>query len=126
MPIFDQLRQWIALTDEELNQYRSGPFKDKAVWYLFPEDRLPKHSQIPSRVPLLPDGCLAWRRQLHHASSFVGFFCASLAKTDPLYRVTWNKPETRDSFGFETSALILGAICLSCAGFLFFPFFVIN
>ena len=53
MPIFNQLRQLIALTDEELNQYRSRPFEEKALGYLFPEDRLPKHSQIHSRVPLL-------------------------------------------------------------------------
>ena len=31
MPIFNQLRQSIALTDEKLNQYRSRPFKEKAV-----------------------------------------------------------------------------------------------
>ena len=49
-----------------------------------------------------------------------GFFCASLAKTDPLYRVTWNNPETLVSFEFDTSALVLGAVGLSSAGFLYF------
>ena len=53
MPIFNQLRQLIALTDEELNQYRSRPFKEKAVGYRFPEDKLLKHSEIHPKKPLL-------------------------------------------------------------------------
>ena len=104
MPIFNQLRQPIALTDEELSRYRSRPFKEKAVGHLFPEDRLPKHSEIRSRVPLLTTvSCLT--EVLRGGGIYTmlrrlwGFFCPSLADTDPLYRVTWNKPETLVNFG---------------------------
>ena len=104
MPVFNQLRQLITLTDEELSQYRSRPFKEKAVGYLFPEDRLPKHSEIRSRVPLLTMvSCLT--EVLRGGGSYTmlrrlwGFFCASLAESDPLYRVTWSKPETLVSIG---------------------------
>ena len=48
LPISNQLRQPTALTDEQLESYRSRPFEENAVGYLFPEDRLPKHNQINS------------------------------------------------------------------------------
>ena len=110
MPVFNQLRQLITLTDEELSQYRSRPFKEKAVGYLFPEDRRPKHSEIRSRVPFLTMvSCLTevWRGGGSYTMlrRLWGFFCASLAETDPLYRVTWNKPETLVSFGFGSAFL---------------------
>ena len=123
MPIFNQLRQPIALTDEELDQYRSRPFKEKAVGYLFPEDRLPKHSQIRFRVPLLTMvSCLTevWRGGGSYTMlrRFWDFFCASLAKTDPLYRVTWIKPESLVSFQFDSfdswKIMMFGWPMLSC------------
>ena len=77
LPIFNQLRQAITLTDEDMNSYRSCPFKKKAVGYLLPEDRL--------QSAIVDDGCLsggglAWRRQLHHASSFVGHLLCVLVR----------------------------------------------
>ena len=100
------MRQPIALTDEQLGNYRSRPFKEKAVGYLFPEDRLSKHSQITSRVPLLTMvSCLT--EVLRGGGSYTmlrrlwRFFCASLSETDPRYRVAWNKSETLVSFHFD-------------------------
>ena len=103
LPIYNQLRQAITLTDGQLADYRSRPFKEKAAGYLFPEEKLPKHSQVTSKVPLLTMvSCLT--EVLRGLGSYTmlrrlwGFFRASLSESDPVYHIVWSKPETLVSF----------------------------
>ena len=127
LPIYNQLRQAITLTDAQLADHRSRPFKEKAVGYLFAEEKLPKHSQVTSKVPLLTmvsyltevlraGGSYSMLRRLW------GFFRASLSESDPVYHIVWSKPETLVSF---TSCCVMRTFSIFFS-FSMFSFFLLT
>ena len=113
LPIYNQLRQAISLTDDQLADYRSRPFEEKAAGCLFPEEKLPKHSQVTSKVPLLTRvSCLTEISRGGGSYTMLprlwGFFRASLSESDPVYHIVWSKPETLT----ECTLLFIGCVCI--------------
>ena len=99
LPVLNRLLEPMELSDSQIAEYRARPFVDSAEGYPFPEDLIPKHCQIKSRVPFMTlvscfcdllrsGGDLILLRRMW------GHFCASLGDRKPAYSMQWSRSET--------------------------------
>ena len=59
LPVLNRLMEPMVLTEAQLAEYRSKPFEDLGEKYPFPEDLVPKHSRVETKVSFMTFvGCL--------------------------------------------------------------------
>ena len=121
MQVYNKLLEPLTLNDRQLEDHRSRPWFELGTGYPFPEDLIPKHSRIESRVPFMTlVSCVT--ELLRSGGDFQllrrlwGHFCASLADRDPLYSIRWSKSETLVSILFSLSVVVplLFLLCFFC------------
>ena len=99
LPVLNRLLEPMELSDSQMAEYRARPFVDLAEGYPFPEELIPKHCQVKSRVPFMTlvscfcdllrsGGDLTLLRRMW------GHFCASLGDRKTEYSMQWSRSET--------------------------------
>ena len=59
MPVLNRLMEPMDLSEKQLAEYRMQPFLELGEGYPFPEELLPKHCRVGSRIPFMTFvGCL--------------------------------------------------------------------
>ena len=53
LPVLNRLMEPMELSESQLAEYRSRAFEHLSEGYPFPEDLIPKHSRLDSRVPFM-------------------------------------------------------------------------
>ena len=53
LPVLNRLLEPLEFSESQEAEYRPRPFVDLAEGYPVPEDLIPKHSQVQSRVPFM-------------------------------------------------------------------------
>ena len=99
LTIYNRLLELMELSASQEPEFHSRPLVDLAEGYPFPEDLLPKHSRVDSKVPLMTlVSCVCdWLRSGCDYSllrRLWGRFCASLGDQSPEYKVEWRRLET--------------------------------
>ena len=106
LQVLNRSMEPMELSANQLADCRSRPFEDLAEGFPFPEDLLPKHSRVDSRVPYMTlVGCLC--ELLRSGGDFIllrrlwGHFLASLFEDqEPLFALSWSRSETVVSMDF--------------------------
>ena len=85
MPVLNRLMEPMQLSEEQLAEYRAKPFVELGEGYPFPEELLPKHSQVGSKIPFMTlVGCLCDLLRVGGDFTLVrqlwSHFCLSLGK----------------------------------------------
>ena len=100
LPLLNRLMEPMELSASQLAEYQSRPFEDLSEGYPFPEELLPKHSRVGSKVPFMTFvGCLC--ELLRSGGDFLllrqlwGHFLASLSEEqEPQFALNWSRSET--------------------------------
>ena len=99
LPVLYRILEPMELSESQEAEFRARPFVDLAEGYPFPEDLVPKHSQVKSRVPFMT--LVSWFCDLLRSGDdftllrcMWGHFCASLGERKPEYSVQWSRSET--------------------------------
>ena len=97
--VFNRLLEPMILTENHIAGYREGPVDDLDKGFPFPEELLPKHSQVKYKVPFMTlVSCLCELLRSGLDLTLVrrlwGHFCSSLAEREPEYTVNWSRSET--------------------------------
>ena len=99
LPIYNRLLEPKELTANQIAEYKAQPFVDLAEGFPFPEDLLPKHAQVGSKVPfmtMISSVC----EGLRSGGDFIllrrlwACFRASLGESAPEYQLNWSRTET--------------------------------
>ena len=105
MPILSRLMEPMEVSEEQLAAYRAKPFVEASEGYPFPEELLPKHSRVGSRIPFMTFvGCLC--DLLRSGGDFTlvrrlwSHFCLSLGKQKADFSLSWSRSETVVSYDF--------------------------
>ena len=85
MPVLNRLMEPMQLSEEQLAEYRAKPFVELGEGYPFPEELLPKHSQVGSKIAFMTlVGCLCDLLRVGGDFTLVrqlwSHFCLSLGK----------------------------------------------
>ena len=99
LPVYNRLLEPMELSASQIVDFKSRTFVDLAEGFPFPEDLLPKHSQVGSKVTFMTlISCVCeWLRS---GGDFAllrrlwATFRASLEESDPEYRMSWSRTET--------------------------------
>ena len=77
LPVLNRLLEPMELSESQMAEYRARHFVDLAEGYPFPEELIPKHCQVKSRVPFMTlVSCFCDLRQSHFTTPYVGpFLC---------------------------------------------------
>ena len=100
LPVLNRLMEPMELSESQLAEYRSKAFEDLSEGYPFPEDLLPKHSRVESKVPFMTlVGCVC--ELLCSGGDFVllrrlwSHFLLTLPKEKgPQFNLNWSRSET--------------------------------
>ena len=87
------------LTEAQLAEYRAKLFEDLGEEYPFPDDLVPKHYRVESKVPFMTFvGCLgeffAVEGILLSCGGFWGHFCLSPGDRKTEFALNWRRSET--------------------------------
>ena len=99
LPIYNRLLEPMELTANRIAEYKAKPFIDLAEGFPFPEDLLPKHAQVGSKVPFMTmiSSVCEWLRS---GGNFTllrrlwACFRVSLGEGAPEYQLNWSRTET--------------------------------
>ena len=99
LPVLNRLMEPMVLSDNQIADYKSWTFVDLAEGYPFPEDLVPKHSTVSSRVPfmtLVSSFCELLRSGGDYTvlRRLWGHFCSSVDAEQLNYSVRWSRSET--------------------------------
>ena len=99
LQVYNKLLDPMELSDAQVQEYLSRPFKEKPEGFNFPEDLLPSCTRVDSSVPLMTMvNCLI--EMLRSGGDYLllrklwGHFRATLATENPLYSLTWSRGES--------------------------------
>ena len=100
LPVLNRLMEPMELSASQLAEYQSRPFEDLSEGYPFPEELLPKHSRVGSKVRFMTlVGCLC--ELLRSGGDFLllrrlwRHFLASLSEEQgPQFALNWSRSET--------------------------------
>ena len=98
-PVYNILMETMVLSENQLTDYCYCPFVELTERYPFPEDLLPKHSRVESKVSfMILVSCLC--DLLRSGGSFALLrrkwrqFCSSLGKRETDFSLSWSRLET--------------------------------
>ena len=99
MPVLNKLMEPLQLSEEQLAEYRAKPFVELGTGYPFPEDLLPKHSRVESKIPFMTFvGCLCDLLRCGGDFALVrqlwSHFCVSLDKQKADFTLHWSRSES--------------------------------
>ena len=105
LPVYNKLMEKMDLSAQQVADFKSRPFVDLSEGYAFPEDLLPKHSRVESRVPFMAlVSCLCDLLRLVGDFALLrrlwNHFCSSLGEREPEYQLGWSRSETVVSIFF--------------------------
>ena len=127
LPVYNRWLEPMELTAAQIAEYKAQPFVDLAEGFPFPEDLVPKHAQVDSKVPFMTmiSAVCEWLRS---GGDFTllrrlwACFRASLGERAPEYQLNWSRAETVVSRGI-TFFVVFGFMSFVCVVFPLFPFF---
>ena len=143
LPVYNKLMEPMELSPSQEAEYRARPFVDLGEVFPFPEDLLPKHSKVDSKVPFmtLVSGFCDFLRgggDFSLLRRLWGYFLASLGKQEPLFTLGWNRSETVVSPNFIKLVVFLvvflwlgglfdgSLICVVLVCLILFVLFLVN
>ena len=99
LPVYNRLLEPMELTESQVAEFKLRAFVDLAEGFPFPEDLLPKHSQVGSKVPFMTFiSCICeWLRSGGDFSLLRRLwanFRVSLGESAPEYQMNWSRTET--------------------------------
>ena len=99
LPIYNRLMEPMTLSSRQEDDFRSRPFLDLGPEFPFPEDLLPKHAKVDSKVPFmtLVSGFCDWLRgggDFALVQRLWRHFLATLGERDPEFTLKWSRSET--------------------------------
>ena len=99
LPVLNRLMEPMVLSANQLADFNARAFVDLAEGFPFPEDRVPKHAQVTSRVPfmtLVSSFCdlLSSGGDYTLLRRLWGHFRATLETQAPQYALGWSRSET--------------------------------
>ena len=123
LPVLNRLMEPMELSEGQLAEYHSKAFEDLSEGYPFPEDLLPKHSRVESKVPFMTlVSCVC--ELLCSGGDFVLFrrlwshFLLTLPKEKgPQFNLNWSRSETVVSMCLFVLYLFALRIILACGCF---------
>ena len=118
-PVLNQLMEPMTLSDSQMADYKSRVFVDLAEGYPFPEDLVPKHATVLSRVPfmtLVSSFCDLQSGGFHFYSvaTMWGDFCSSLGTQKHNFAIKWRQSETVVSCLLCFSPTFLSCLLFTC------------
>ena len=132
LPVYNRWLEPMELTAAQIAEYKAQPFVDLAEGFPFPEDLVPKHAQVDSKVPFMTmiSAVCEWLRS---GGDFTllrrlwACFRASLGERAPEYQLNWSRAETVVSRGITYfCGLWVHELCLCrVPSFSFFFFFFV-
>ena len=120
LPIYNKLMEPMTLSSRQEDEFRSRPFLDLGPEFPFPEDLLPKHSRVDSKVSfmtLVPCFC-DWLRSggdFSFVKRLWGLFLATLGEREPEFTLKWSRSETAVSMMFPNC--ICWGYCVAATDF---------
>ena len=98
-PVLNKLMEPMTLSANQEADFRSRPFVDLGEEYPFPEDLLPKHAKVESKVPFmtLVSSICEWLRSggsFSLVQRLWGHFLATLGSREPEFKLKWSRSET--------------------------------
>ena len=104
LPVYNRWLEPMELTAAQIAEYKAQPFVDLAEGFPFPEDLVPKHAQVDSKVPFMTmiSAVCEWLRS---GGDFTllrrlwACFRACLGERAPEYQLNWSRAETVVSRG---------------------------
>ena len=117
LPVYNRLLEPMELSASQIADFKSRDFVDLAKGFPFPEDLLPKHFQVGSKVLFMTliSGICEWLRS---GGDFAllrrlwANFRASLGESAPEYEMSWSRTET-------VASVVSHFLCFRCRFFLF-------
>ena len=99
LPIYNKLMEPMTLSSRQEDDFRSRPFVDLGPEFPFPEDLLPKHAKVDSKVPFITlVSCFCdWLRSggdFSLVQRLWGYFLATLGEREPEFTLKWSRSET--------------------------------
>ena len=99
LPVYNRLLEPMELSAGQIADFKSREFVDLAEGFPFPEDLLPKHSQVGSKVPFMTlISCVCeWLRSGGDFALLRRLwvnFRSSLKAIAPEYQMSWSQTET--------------------------------
>ena len=99
LPVSNRWLEPMELTADKIAEYKAQAFVDLAEGFPFPEDLVPKHAQVDSKVPFMTmiSSVCEWLRS---GGDFTllrrlwACFRASLGERAPEYQLNWSRTET--------------------------------
>ena len=119
LSVLNRLMEPMVLSDTQMANFKSRAFVDLAEGYPFPEDLVPKHSTVTSRVPFMTlvsgfsDLLQSWS-DYTLLRRLWGHFCSSVGAGHLTYSILWRSSHTVVScLGFSVFSLLRPLCCFS-------------
>ena len=116
LPIYNKLMEPMTLSSRQEADFRSRPFVDLGPEFPFPEDLLPTHAKVDSKMSFMTlVSCFCdWLRSggdFSLVQRLWGHFLATLGEREPEFTLKWSRSETAVSmlpcFVFPSLVLLL-------------------